>query len=65
MPPGEVRYYLESSRLEMQIGKTDQHKYPQAIKAYQNTGDSAGFARVKKIEETDRFNKQVEEENRR
>lgn len=41
-----------------------QKKYGQAIEAYQFAGDQEAVARVKKNEETDRFNKLVEEENK-
>ena len=40
-----------------------QKKYTCAIEYYNFAGDQAGVARVKKNEETDRYNKQVEEEN--
>ncbi len=48
-----------------QLGYTleKQKKYTQSIEAYQNAGDQAGVARVKKNEETDAFNKNVEAEN--
>ncbi len=48
-----------------QLGYTleKQKKYAQSIEAYQNAGDQAGVARVKKNEETDSFNKNVEAEN--
>jgi tetratricopeptide (TPR) repeat protein len=49
-----------------QLGFTyeKQKKYAQSIEAYQFAGDQGGVARVKKNEETDRFNKLVEEENK-
>ncbi len=49
-----------------QLGFTyeKQKKYAKGIEAYTNAGDQGGVARVKENEETDRFNKQVEEENK-
>lgn len=41
-----------------------QKKYADSIQAYTNAGDQGGVARVKENEKTDRFNKQVEEENK-
>ena len=41
-----------------------QKKYSQSIEAYQFAGNQAGVARVKKNEETDRFNALVEQENK-
>ena len=40
-----------------------QKKYAQSIDAYQNAGDQGAVARVKENEETDRFNKGVEQQN--
>ncbi len=40
-----------------------QKKYADSIDAYQNAGDQGALARVRKNEETDRFNKGVEEQN--
>ncbi len=40
-----------------------QKKYADSIEAYQNAGDQVAMARVKKNEETDRFNKDVEQQN--
>lgn len=49
-----------------QLGYTyeKQKKYAKSIEAYQFAGDQGGVARVQKNEETDRFNKLVEEENK-
>jgi len=49
-----------------QLGYTyeKQKKYTQSIEAYEFAGDQAGVARVKKNEETSRFNDRVEEENK-
>jgi tetratricopeptide (TPR) repeat protein len=40
-----------------------QKNYAKSIDAYQNAGDQGAVARVQKNEETDRFNKSVEEQN--
>lgn len=49
-----------------QLGYTyeKQKKYAQSIEAYQNAGDQAGVARVKKNEETASYNQAVEAENK-
>ena len=50
-----------------QLGDTfeKQKRFSESIKAYQSAGDTAAVARVRENEETERYNRQIEAENKR
>ncbi|MEM9554944.1 MAG: tetratricopeptide repeat protein [Acidobacteriota bacterium] len=61
----ELASASDQQKVWKQLGYTfeKQKAYAESIQAYQNAGDSSGVARVKKNEETARYNQQVEAEN--